>query len=513
MASIDRLLICPLCHDRLLNPTTLHCGHSLCSRHLQAPSSSCPVPLCSSQPPSLRIPPHSRVRYTPAQNPVLPAPIPVPDHRSDVVLNKIIILVDRALQADDSEVQDSDSASASSRESSHRPRKRRKQHAVDDDEEPDLLSHLRSVAAQERSIPPDVPLIPSHHSPPPDPALQEFDKKLLDELTCHICYVLFYQPVTTPCQHTYCAKCLQRSLDHSTACPICRQELPSYYFQDQPLNKIIMSIILKAYPLLYQERAQAIQEEERNARLNTPIFVSNLSFPGVPTILHLFEPRYRLMLRRCLESPHPRFGMIMSPKPGAPQINYGTILEIRSVQMLPDGRSLVETYGSARFRILERGSLDGYMVGRIESIFDYPDDITHTPPEPPSDPTPSTPTNEQLMDTCKAFLDRLQRGAAPWVVQRLNSTYGAMPTDPALFSFWVALVLPIEEHEKAKLLPIRSARLRLMLVVHWIEQLNNNWYAWLTFVVVHGWLVDGPALPCLLWVLFVLTIARLIGWI
>ena len=135
-------------------------------------------------------------------------------------------------------------------------------------------------------------------------------------------------------------------------------------------------------------------------------------------------------------------------------------------------------------------------------------------PPTPFLPTPShQPTNDQLMDTCKAFLDRLQRGAAPWVVQRLNSTYGAMPTDPALFSFWVALVLPIEEHEKAKLLPIRSARLRLMLVVHWIEQLNNNWYAWLTFVVVHGWLVDGPALPCLLWVLFVLTIARLIGWI
>jgi Lon protease-like protein len=72
------------------------------------------------------------------------------------------------------------------------------------------------------------------------------------------------------------------------------------------------------------------------------------------------------MLRRCLESPHPRFGMVMSPKPGAPQINYGTLLQIRSVQMGPDGRSLVETFGSARFRILERGTLDGYMVGRIE---------------------------------------------------------------------------------------------------------------------------------------------------
>lgn len=34
--------------------------------------------------------------------------------------------------------------------------------------------------------------------------------------------------------------------------------------------------------------------------------------------------------------------------------------------MLPDGRSMVETVGTTRFRILERGSLDGYMVGRIE---------------------------------------------------------------------------------------------------------------------------------------------------
>ena len=36
-------------------------------------------------------------------------------------------------------------------------------------------------------------------------------------------------------------------------------------------------------------------------------------------------------------------------------------------------------------------------------------------------------------------------------------------------------VLPIDEHEKAKLLPIKSARLRLQLVVYWIEQLNSNW--------------------------------------
>jgi Lon protease-like protein len=83
------------------------------------------------------------------------------------------------------------------------------------------------------------------------------------------------------------------------------------------------------------------------------------------------------MLRRCLESSTPRFGMIMpirtaptsttsSRAPSAYDGEYGTMLEIRSVQMLPDGRSMVETWGSHRFRILERGTLDGYMVGRIE---------------------------------------------------------------------------------------------------------------------------------------------------
>lgn len=47
-------------------------------------------------------------------------------------------------------------------------------------------------------------------------------------------------------------------------------------------------------------------------------------------------------------------------------MEFGTMLEIRGVRMLHDGRSLVNTWGGSRFRILERGTLDGYMVGRIE---------------------------------------------------------------------------------------------------------------------------------------------------
>lgn len=51
--------------------------------------------------------------------------------------------------------------------------------------------------------------------------------------------------------------------------------------------------------------------------------------------------------------------------------DFGTMLEIRRVQMLPDGRSVVETWGTHRFRLLDRDSLDGYMVGRIERFVVY----------------------------------------------------------------------------------------------------------------------------------------------
>jgi len=109
--------------------------------------------------------------------------------------------------------------------------------------------------------------------------------------------------------------------------------------------------------------------------------------------------------------------------------------------------------------------------------------------------TPSTdtivPDNKALMDICRGFVDTLQRGMAPWVIQRLNTACGPMPTDASSFSFWMAMVgakafhvrailipsqvLPIDDTERAKLLPIKSPRLRLRLVVHWIEQLNSNW--------------------------------------
>ena len=49
--------------------------------------------------------------------------------------------------------------------------------------------------------------------------------------------------------------------------------------------------VLNAFPTQYAERGEMIEAEERDARLDTPILVAQLSFPDMPTMLHLFEPR------------------------------------------------------------------------------------------------------------------------------------------------------------------------------------------------------------------------------
>ena len=89
---------------------------------------------------------------------------------------------------------------------------------------------------------------------------------------------------------------------------------------------------------------------------------------------------------------------------------------------------------------------------------------------------------DELKQICIDFLERCRQGATPWVVARARDTYGINPPeDPTVFAFWVSSFLPVDEQELNKLLPIRSPRLRLIVVVHWIEQLSSTWYAWFPF--------------------------------
>jgi hypothetical protein len=121
---------------------------------------------------------------------------------------------------------------------------------------------------------------------------------------------------------------------------------------------IAVELVIQEYFSEYYEtrRLQITSELQRVAGLladgevgdeaDIPIFVCTSAFPSVPCQLHIFEPRYRLMIRRCFES-----GMCEPVGSQNSQFaDIGTILFIRNVEYLPDGRSLIDTIGGRRFR-------------------------------------------------------------------------------------------------------------------------------------------------------------------
>lgn len=313
-----------------------------------------------------------------------------------------------------------------------------------------------------------------------------------NELECQVCYAVMLDPLTTSCGHTFCRRCVARVLDHSNLCPICRRRLPlAPGVQGEPSNKRISYLVQHLLPDLLAARVAAVQQEEAiDEDANMPLFPCTLAFPMMPTFLHIFEPRYRLMVRRAIDNETRKFGMMMYNQHRLPQgslgqvqyMQYGTILHIDRLEMLPDGRSLIESRGRTRFRVLEAGMLDGYNVGRIQRIEDVPIaeeeaiEARETTGPAPHEDDPIAQINhmstQRLLEYGMDFVRAAQARSARWLHQRVLAAYGQPPNDPATFPYWIASVLPIAEDEKYQLLPTTSVRERLKITAGWIQRLE-----------------------------------------
>lgn len=60
-------------------------------------------------------------------------------------------------------------------------------------------------------------------------------------LSCTICLDFFKYPHTIKCGHTFCGGCLQRWMDQTVECPMCRSEIP----QEPVPNLVLMDQIEK----------------------------------------------------------------------------------------------------------------------------------------------------------------------------------------------------------------------------------------------------------------------------
>eukprot|EP01063_Lacrimia_lanifica_P029794 TRINITY_DN4604_c0_g4_i1.p1 TRINITY_DN4604_c0_g4~~TRINITY_DN4604_c0_g4_i1.p1 ORF type:complete len:600 (+),score=203.05 TRINITY_DN4604_c0_g4_i1:129-1802(+) len=240
-----------------------------------------------------------------------------------------------------------------------------------------------------------------------------------DDVTCPLCYGVLVAPTVLPCGHAFCRACLVRTFDHAwdtpPSCGICRENLGGYLYylnecarartrqggdetahggREIPVCTALDAVIRRRFP--DEQRACAAEQEEEEGRLGAdegaesptpspsaspaasprpeprraklpciPVFVCSVSIPGVKTGLHVFEPRYRLMMRRAIESGNRCFGM----HPGG-RAAHGCLLRIDRFEQLPDGRSLLECTGVRRYEVDEWGEKDGYATATVRWVAD-----------------------------------------------------------------------------------------------------------------------------------------------
>ncbi|KAJ8001058.1 hypothetical protein DPEC_G00187230 [Dallia pectoralis] len=306
---------------------------------------------------------------------------------------------------------------------------------------------------------------------------REVPRDLLDpnDLECSLCMRLFYEPVTTPCGHTFCKCCLERCLDHTPQCPLCKESLKEYLAARKYVVTAVLDGVIKQYlSKEHLERHKAHLEEAQelsDLTKNVPVFVCTMAYPTVPCPLHVFEPRYRLMLRRCMEVGTRQFGMCISdPQKGFE--DYGCMLIIRSVHFLPDGRSVVDTIGGKRFKVLKRGMRDGYATADIE----YLEDARVVDGQ---ELTELQQLHDAVYEQARTWFQNLKNRFRNQILQH----FGAMPerepdiqatADGPACCWWLLAVLPIDPPYQLSVLSMTTLHERLVKIQHILSYLQSS---------------------------------------
>lgn len=195
------------------------------------------------------------------------------------------------------------------------------------------------------------------------------------DVECILCGHCILDPITTACGHTFCRGCLTRVLDHGLSCPLCMASL-SVKDYSRGCSVVLDQAVRFLLPEDYNQRLLSTLKEAqmlgKNAEVHfenksflslliifflfqIPVFICTNAFPSVACPLYVFEPRYRLLIRRCLLSSDRRFAMAAKESNGDKFVSYGTILEVKDSVSLEDGSFILTTVGVRRFKVVSRG--------------------------------------------------------------------------------------------------------------------------------------------------------------
>lgn len=201
-----------------------------------------------------------------------------------------------------------------------------------------------------------------------------------------------------------------------------------------------------------------------------PMFpLGTVLFPHALLPLHVFEPRYRLMMRHVLEGDH-EFGVVLIARGsevggGDTRFDVATVARVVQAAELPDGRFAVATVGMRRVRVRRWLADDPYPRAEVAAL----------------DDEPAGPDDGAARERVVARL-----GQVTDLARRVDSRISEPPLldpDPVRASYEAAAVAPVGPFDAQQLLAARDAGARLRLLAELLEQrivdlrahLDTNW--------------------------------------
>jgi Lon protease-like protein len=198
-----------------------------------------------------------------------------------------------------------------------------------------------------------------------------------------------------------------------------------------------------------------------------PLFPLNIVlFPGMVLPLRIFEPRYRLMIRRCLDGDR-QFGVAMikeGEEVGGPAVTVatGTLAEISGFELMPDGQFMLVCVGLRRFKIHSRVPGEPYAQAEIEIL---------------EEGDPNDPVDEELLGKATRTLEEYLTALGN--ITNLSVTVPKEGLSAIDMSYLMSATLQVDNAEKQELLETPDVEARLRCVLTKLERENGELQAFL----------------------------------
>jgi uncharacterized protein len=184
-----------------------------------------------------------------------------------------------------------------------------------------------------------------------------------------------------------------------------------------------------------------------------PLFpLGTVLYPGLPLPLHIFEERYRQLVRDLLAGPEPgQFGVIAirtGRETGVDGVSalyeVGCVAALRQVREHPDGRFDLVTSGTQRFRLVSLEHGRPYLQGQVDLLA-----------EDPGDEAAAGTAAQAVRHAFGDYLDALAALGAGEV------TIPELPDEPLTLSYLVAASMVVDLPDRQALLAQPDALRRL----------------------------------------------------